>query len=150
MFSRLHRFDTEHRQAVDALVAVILALLLGVGFALRPRTGGSSDQIIGALLAAAAALPLAVRRRNPYVALVGSLVFTVALYAFSVPDAAARISGGDRPLHDRDRRQPAHHPSDRLRHARGLPDTGSGIHRRTRVSRRRSCATSHGWSDLSP
>ena len=87
MFSRLHRFDTEHRQAVDVVVAVILALLLGLGFALRPRTGGSSDQIIGAVLAAAAALPLAIRRRNPYLALVGSLVFTVALYAFSVPDA---------------------------------------------------------------
>lgn len=86
MFRRIHRFDTEHRQTVDAAVAVILALLLGIGFGLRPSTGSSSGQIIGAVLAAAAALPLAVRRRNPYLALLGSLAFTIALYASSVPE----------------------------------------------------------------
>lgn len=67
-------------------MAVILALLLGIGFGLRSHSGDSSDQITGPLLAAAAALPLALRRTNPYLALLGSLAFTVAFYVSSVPE----------------------------------------------------------------
>ncbi len=86
MFARLHRFDTEHRQVVDACVAIILALLLGVGLGLRPSVGDTSARLVGGLLAAAVALPLALRRRNPYLALLGSLVFALALNIFSVPE----------------------------------------------------------------
>jgi signal transduction histidine kinase len=85
MFSRLRRATAEHPRILDALVAVVLALLLGLGFGLHGRGGDSSSQIIGGVLAAIVALPVAVRRRHPYVSLAGSLVLTVVVFAFSDP-----------------------------------------------------------------
>jgi signal transduction histidine kinase len=85
MFTRLRRSGTRHPHVVDALAAVALALLLGIGFGLRPSSGDSADRIIAGLLAALVALPLVARRRNPYVALAGSLALTVVLFALSSP-----------------------------------------------------------------
>jgi signal transduction histidine kinase len=85
MFTRLRRFDAQHPHVVDALVAVALALALGVGFGLRGGGDDASGSIIGGVLAGIVALPLAVRRKNPYVALAGSLALTVVVFAFTDP-----------------------------------------------------------------
>ena len=70
---------------MDALIAVALALFLGIGFGLRGGGDDASGSIVRGLLAAMVALPLAVRRKNPYVALAGSLALTIVVFAFTDP-----------------------------------------------------------------
>lgn len=90
MFTRLRRFARQHPDLVDAVVAVVLACLLGFAIA-DPRFGGGFA-VSRVLATAAVALPLAVRRRNPYVALAGILVLLGLAYAL-IPSGLA----GDRP-----------------------------------------------------
>jgi signal transduction histidine kinase len=81
MFTRLRRFARQHPDLIDAGVAVALACLLGLAAA-DHRLGGEFS-VLRALVTAAVALPLAVRRRNPYVALAGILVLLGVAYALT-------------------------------------------------------------------
>lgn len=72
MFTRLRRFARQHPDTIDAVAAVVLACLVGLAGA-DPRLGGDFS-VLRTLAMAVVALPLAVRRRNPYIALAGTLV----------------------------------------------------------------------------
>ncbi len=86
MFTRLRLFARQHPDLIDAAAAVVLACLLGLAVA-NPRLGGGFT-LSRALATGAVALPLAVRRRNPFVALAGVLVLLGLAYGL-VPSALA-------------------------------------------------------------
>jgi signal transduction histidine kinase len=88
MFTRLRRFIRQHPDLIDAAAAVVLACLLGLASA-DHRLGGGSP-VLRVLVTAAVALPLAVRRRNPYVALAGILVLIGVVYALT-PSGTANV-----------------------------------------------------------
>jgi signal transduction histidine kinase len=89
MLSRLRLLVRQHPDLVDALVAVALACFLGlVGADHRP--GEEAFPVARVVTFAAVALPLAVRRRYPYVALGGTLVFLGVAYAFAPVETATR------------------------------------------------------------
>jgi signal transduction histidine kinase len=85
MFPHLRRLSAQHPHVLDALVAIVLALFLGLASGLRAHDGGSSGPVIAGVLSAIVALPLAVRRTNPYAALIGSLALTIVAQALSDP-----------------------------------------------------------------
>jgi signal transduction histidine kinase len=85
MVFHLRRFARSHPVVMDAALAVVLALLIGVGAMVRAPSDATTTEIIGRGLFAAAALPLVLRRRNPCVCLALSLALTIAGYALSMP-----------------------------------------------------------------
>ncbi len=87
MFTRLNRFARQHPDLIDAALALVLACVLGLGGA-DQRGGEAVHPVLKALAFAATALPLAVRRRKPYAALVGTLVLLGVAYAF-IPSGTA-------------------------------------------------------------
>jgi signal transduction histidine kinase len=83
MFTRIRRSAAQHPDVVDAVVAVVLACLLGFA-SFSPHLGDDpSPSVLLVVLSAVAALPLAIRRRNPYFALAGTLVVLGLAYAFA-------------------------------------------------------------------
>lgn len=86
MFTRLRRFARQHPDTIDAVAAVVLACLVGLAGA-DPRLGGDFS-VLRTLAMAVVALPLAVRRRNPYIALAGTLVLLGVAYALTPSDTA--------------------------------------------------------------
>ena len=84
MFPRLRRATAQHPHILDALVAVVLALLLGLASGFH-NSSDSSDPLLAGFLSGIVALPLAVRRVKPYAALAGVLALTIVAYPFSHP-----------------------------------------------------------------
>jgi signal transduction histidine kinase len=85
MVFHLRRFARSHPVVMDAVLAVVLALLIGVGAMVRAPADGTTAEVVGWGLFAAAALPLVLRRRNPYVCLALTLVATLAGYSLAAP-----------------------------------------------------------------
>jgi signal transduction histidine kinase len=85
MFPRLRLAAAQHPHIFGALVAALLALLLGLASGLRSRGADSPDPLIAGFLSAIVAFPIAIRRTNPYPALVGVLALTILAYSFSHP-----------------------------------------------------------------
>jgi signal transduction histidine kinase len=85
MVVHLRRFARSHPVVVDAVLAVVIALLIGVGALVRAPAGGTTAEDVGWGLFAVAALPLVVRRRNPYVCLALTLAATLAGYSLASP-----------------------------------------------------------------
>jgi signal transduction histidine kinase len=86
MFTHLRRFARQHPDLVDAAVAVALACFLGLVGA--EHHVGDAYPVLRALAFAGTALPLAIRRRNPYAALAGTLVLLGVAYAVARSNAA--------------------------------------------------------------
>jgi signal transduction histidine kinase len=85
MFSHLRRSVSSHPLVVDSFLAAFLAVLIGLGVIIRSPENSPNSQVIGWSLLAAAALPLAVRRKNPCHCLLATLALTVAGGAIAVP-----------------------------------------------------------------
>ncbi|MBN1461297.1 MAG: sensor histidine kinase [Armatimonadetes bacterium] len=85
MFAHLRRSVSSHPLVADAVLAVVLGVLIGLGAALLTPAGSTTSQEVGWVLVAVAALPLAIRRRNPYLCLIAVFALTIAGHAISTP-----------------------------------------------------------------
>ncbi len=87
MYSKLRGIAKNHVLVIDASTALAIAVLLAavsIGGAIRDGRPISSG-MGAAVLAAIVALPLALRRRNPFLALAGTLLLTILAFALSTP-----------------------------------------------------------------
>jgi signal transduction histidine kinase len=87
MYRSLRRIVGEHPLAVDTAIALVIAVLLAlisVGGDIR-QSSAATAMVTPAALSAIVGLPLAVRRRNPHLALAATLLLTVVAYAVTTP-----------------------------------------------------------------
>jgi signal transduction histidine kinase len=85
MSGHVRAFIRSHPQASDSVLAVVLAALLATGVIVQTPSESSTLRVVGWVLFAMAALPLATRRSHPYICLVTTLALTVAGSATSQP-----------------------------------------------------------------
>ena len=87
MYWNLRGIARRHPFAVDTCIALVIAVLLAaVSLGGASREGRAlSSEILPAALAAIAALPLALRRKSPFLALGGCLLLTLLAFSLSSP-----------------------------------------------------------------
>ncbi|MCZ7665213.1 MAG: sensor histidine kinase [Thermoleophilia bacterium] len=85
MFAHLRRAVASRPLAADSLLAIVVAVFIGLGAVLRTGGDGSTGQVMGLVFLVTAALALAVRRKNPYLCLVATLALAIPGYALSDP-----------------------------------------------------------------